>query len=100
MRYFFCKLIPPRSSFMSDITPAETRLMQEHGQYWRGLMSEGNVVAFGPVADPNGPFGIAVVRLADGADVRLLTDSDPVIKANAGFSFEIFPMPQAVHPAF
>lgn len=100
MRYFFCKLLPPRPSFMSDITPAETRLMQEHSQYWRGLMAEGNVVAFGPVADPNGGFGIAVVRLADGADVKLLADSDPVIKANAGFRFEILPMPQAVHPAF
>lgn len=85
---------------MADITPDETKLMQEYGQYWRRLMAEGHVVAFGPVAKPSGAFGIAVVRLADGVDVKLLTDSDPVIKANAGFSFETFPMPQAVHPAF
>jgi uncharacterized protein len=100
MRYFFCRLLPPRPSFMADITPVETALMQEHGKYWRGLMDKGMVVAFGPVADPKGVFGIAVVRIEDGADVHQLTDNDPVIKADAGFSFEISSMPQVVHPAF
>ncbi|MDE2234994.1 MAG: hypothetical protein KGK44_05525 [Gammaproteobacteria bacterium] len=98
MRYFFCKLHPPRPNFMSDITAAETELMQAHSLYWRGLMAKGLVLAFGPVADPKGGFGIAVVRLADGADARPLADNDPVIRANAGFRFEIHPMPNLLHP--
>ncbi len=100
MRYFFFKLIGPRPSFPADITPPEMKLMQEHGQYWRAQMAQGKVVAFGPVADPKGAFGVAIVRLEDGVDPKSLTDGDPVIKANAGFSFDIYPMLQAVHPAF
>jgi len=100
MRYFFYKLIGPRPSFPADMTPAERQLMQEHGQYWRGQMAQGKVVAFGPVADPKGVFGVAIVRLEDGTDPKSLVDGDPVIKAAAGFSFDIYPMPQAVHPEF
>ncbi|HET7651241.1 MAG TPA: YciI family protein [Gammaproteobacteria bacterium] len=100
MRYYFCKLLPPRPTFMADITPAETALMQEHGRYWRGVMSQGKVVAFGPVADPKGAFGVAIVRLQDDTDITSLTDHDPVILANAGFRFEILAMPQLVHPEF
>jgi len=100
MQYFFCKLIPPRATFMQDITPAESSLMRQHGQYWRERMAEGKVVAFGPVADPKGGFGIAVIRLEDGAGITALTDNDPVIRAQAGFSFEVNIMPQAVHPEF
>ena len=98
MRYFFYRLNPPRPSFMMDITPAEAGLMQAHGLYWRGLMAKGMVLAFGPVADPKGTFGIAVVQLEDGTDARLLADNDPVIKSNSGFSFEIHPMPQLLYP--
>lgn len=100
MRYFFCRLLPPRPTFMADITQVEMALMQEHGRYWRGVMLDGKVVAFGPVADPKGAFGVAIVRLKDNTDISSLTDNDPVILANAGFSFEILAMPQLVHPEF
>jgi hypothetical protein len=36
--YFFFKLIPPRSTFPADITPAEAQLMERHVAYWRGFM--------------------------------------------------------------
>ncbi len=98
MRYFFYKLYPPRPGFMSDMTAAETKLMQAHALYWRGLMDKGLVLAFGPVADPKGGFGIAVVRVEDGADVHSLADNDPVIKTNAGFRFELHPMPKLLYP--
>jgi len=62
-------------------------------------MAKGMVLAFGPVADPKGAYGIAVVQLENGADTLPLADNDPVIKANAGFSFEIHPMPQLLHPS-
>lgn len=57
------------------------------------------MLAFGPVADPKGAYGIAVAQLENGADTLPLADNDPVIKANAGFSFEIHPMPQLRHPS-
>lgn len=99
MRYFFYRLNSPRPSFPADITPTEAQLMQAHALYWRGLMAKGMVLAFGPVADPKGAFGIAVVRLEDGVDQQTLAANDPVSKADIGFSFDIFPMPQLLHPS-
>ncbi len=83
---------------MKDMTDKERRLMQEHVAYWRGLMAEGKVIAFGPVADPKWPYGIALLRLRDDADPQTLGADDPTILADAGFRFEIYPMPSVVLP--
>lgn len=98
MNYFLYKLNPPRPTFPADMTPAEGKLMQEHSAYWRDLMKKGLVVAFGPVADPKGGYGIAIVQLQDNSDANTLGANDPVIKANAGFNFEAHPMPRVVLP--
>ena len=83
---------------MQDVTPAETLLMQEHGVYWRQRVAEGQVVVFGPVADPSGPYGLAIIRLEDGEDPLSFGQQDPAIKAKAGFTFTVSVMPQAVLP--
>lgn len=98
MDYFLYRLIPPRPGFLLDMTPAERALMQEHSGYWRGLMDRGSVLAFGPVADPSGPYGIALIQLEPGADISGLGAHDPAIKANVGFGFELHPMPSLVLP--
>ena len=98
MNYFLYKLNPPRLSFPADMTPAERTLMQEHAVYWRGLMQNGWVIAFGPVADSKGAYGIAILRLEDGSNANPLCANDPVIRADAGFSFELHPMPSVVFP--
>ncbi|MDE2156844.1 MAG: hypothetical protein KGJ32_13285 [Xanthomonadaceae bacterium] len=98
MNYFLYKLNTPRATFPADITPVEMELMQEHATYWRDLMNKGLVVAFGPVADPKGPYGIAIFRLQDSSGADTLGANDPVIKANVGFNFEVHPMPSVVLP--
>lgn len=70
--------------------------MQAHAQYWTGLLNEGTAVAFGPVADPRGVYGIAIIEAAPGRDVTGLAANDPVIKGDLGFSFEVHPMLSAV----
>jgi uncharacterized protein YciI len=97
MTYFLYKLLPPRRTFMVDMTPAERALMQEHAAYWRSLMAQDLVIAFGPVADPNGPHGVAIFRADSAAEAERLASDDPVIRANAGFRFEVHPMPSVVH---
>lgn len=99
MKYFLYKLIPLRPAFPADMTPAEAKLMQGHSAYWRHLMDKGLVVIFGPVSDPKGADGIAVVQLEDDADANVLGTNDPTIKANVGFKFEVYSMPQVVLPA-
>jgi uncharacterized protein len=96
MKAFFCKLIPPRPSFPSDITPAEAHLMRQHVGYWTDQLSKGCVLVFGPVADPAGSYGIAVIERESEAEARELATNDPVIQANAGFAFELHSMPQYV----
>ncbi len=96
MKYFFCKLLPPRADFVQTITPQERQLMQDHTAYWHAVMDRGQIAVFGLVADPNGAFGMGVLTLQDNGDPRALTSEDPTIKANVGFRYEIYPMPNAV----
>lgn len=99
MKTFFCKLIPPRPTFTQDMSELEAKLMQEHAAYWKGWMDKGQVVAFGLVADPAGPYGMGIVEVENDADVHRFTAGDPVIKAGRGFRYDIHPMPRgALHP--
>ena len=98
MKFYVLKLLPPRPTFVADMTAEERQLMQAHSAYWSALMAQGKVVIFGPVADPAGPYGLAVVRLEEEVDPRSLCSDDPVIKAEKGFRFEVSPMLRAVVP--
>jgi uncharacterized protein YndB with AHSA1/START domain len=96
-QYFLYRLLPPRTSFMQDLTADDRDLMRIHSVYWRGKLAEGKIIAFGPVADPAGGWGMGLLRVSDAAEVEGLTSNDPAILADKGFRFEVFPMPQAVH---
>jgi uncharacterized protein YciI len=96
MRYYFCKLIPPRPTFQQDMTEGERALMMRHVAYWTELAQRGVAVAFGPVADPSGGYGIGIVELDDEADVNELERNDPTIESGLGFKYEVRPMLQAV----
>jgi len=98
MKYFFCKLIPPRATFAQDMTPAEQALMGQHVAYWQDLMEKQKALAFGPVADPRGGYGIAIIAASNDAEMETLRDNDPTIKANKGFRFEALSMPRLMSP--
>ena len=95
MSYFLYKLIPPRPTFIQDMTAAEAQVMGEHGLYWSGLAGSGIAVVFGPVLDPAGGWGMAVVDTKDEGEARVLGVNDPAIQSGRGFRFEIYPMPRA-----
>src|ERR1700742_4351901 len=94
--FFVCRLLPPRASFLADMTEEERALMQAHGLYWRERMAEGKVIVFGPVADPKGPWGLGVVRVSSEAELKAFEQGDPVVKANRGFRYESLPMVRAI----
>jgi uncharacterized protein YciI len=59
----------------------------------RGL----KVFALGPVADPGGMFGIAVIEAGDMAAAQGLASNDPAVRsAEYGFQYELHPMPRGV----
>jgi uncharacterized protein YndB with AHSA1/START domain/uncharacterized protein YciI len=90
--YFMMRLLPPRPTFMQDMTADERAIMMAHSQYWRGLLAEGKVVAFGPVGGAHGGFGLGLVQAADEAALAVLQAADPAIQANVGLRYENAPM--------
>jgi uncharacterized protein YndB with AHSA1/START domain/uncharacterized protein YciI len=95
-KYFFCRLIAPRSSFAMDMNEGERAVMQAHAKYWHGLLQAGSVLAFGPVGDPKGPWGLGIVRAADEATAHALEAADPAILSGRGFRYELLPIIQLV----
>jgi hypothetical protein len=70
----------------------ERAVMDAHFGYWGELLACGEVIAIGPVADPNGPYGIGIVLAADLAGAEIVRDGDPAMRSPFGFRTEIAPM--------
>jgi uncharacterized protein YndB with AHSA1/START domain len=96
-RFFLCRLLPSRPTFMLDMTADERAIMQAHGNYWRGKLAEGHVIAFGPVADPAGGWGVGIVAVRDEAELRTFQNEDPAIQSKIGLRYEALPMLTAVY---
>ncbi|MDQ3778900.1 MAG: YciI family protein [Actinomycetota bacterium] len=96
MAHFLYRLIPPRPTFPADLTEAEGAIMQEHFGYWVKLAEDGRAVVYGPVMDPEGTYGIAVLEVDEVEEARQIAENDPAIGSDAGFGFEVHPMPDTI----
>lgn len=94
--YFVVKLLPPRPSFMTDMTSDEQAIMGAHVGYWTQLLNQGNAVVFGPVADPAEPHGLGVLVVQSEAELAGILAKDPAILAQKGFVHVTTPMLQAI----
>jgi hypothetical protein len=94
---FLFRLIPPRADFAQTMTPDEQRAMAEHMDYWRQLLRDGRVVVYGPVADPEGVWGMGVLRAAHRAEVLEIGNRDPSIMAGVN-TFEVFEIMGGITP--
>lgn len=94
-RFFLVRLIAPRPTFPQDMTAEEGAAMGEHAAYWRRRLEAGEVIVFGPVADPKGAWGLGVVRATDETAVRAFEAADPAV-SKLGMHYEILPMMTAV----
>jgi uncharacterized protein YndB with AHSA1/START domain len=95
LRYFVCRLLP-RATFALDMNAEEADVMRQHASYWKGLLDQGAAVVFGPVADPEGPWGLGVVRAPSEEKLCAMRDADPAILSKRGFRYEVLPMMRAV----
>lgn len=86
---FLFRLIPPRADFAQTMTDAERKTMADHLTYWEQLMADGKVLVYGPVADPEGVWGMGVMRVADRAEVLEIGERDPSVSAGLN-TFEVF----------
>jgi uncharacterized protein len=94
---FLLQLRAPRPTFAFDLTDAERALMGEHAAYWLGN-HEAALVAFGPVLDPAGSWGLAVVEAGSIDEVRGWADADPAVTSGM-CTYEVHPMgPSHIRP--
>ncbi len=91
MTTFFFKLIPPRPTLGDTMTPGERAIMNRHVAYWTEKQKQGKVPAFGPVFDPTGSYGIAVVAVEAEEEAWALRAGDPVVTSGL-FREDIYPM--------
>ncbi|AFM15423.1 hypothetical protein Mycch_0605 [Mycolicibacterium chubuense NBB4] len=78
---FLFRLIPPRPDFAQTMTDVEQQAMAQHMTYWETLLAAGRVVVYGPVADPEGVWGLGVLRAGDRAEALAIADADPSVVA-------------------
>jgi uncharacterized protein len=95
MSHFLYRLIPPRPTFDRDMSEAEAAIMGQHVTYWQEQIERGTAIVFGPVADPAGAWGLAVVDTDSEEDVRALGLADPAVTSQVT-RFEVYAMPGAV----
>ena len=87
--HFFLKLVPPRPTFTIDMTNEERIVMKQHVSYWKPYVDNGLVLVLGPVLDPKGGYGIAIVGVDDETQLETLITNDPTNGLN---TYEIYPM--------
>jgi hypothetical protein len=92
MKPFLYRLLPPRPSFPQDMTPEEAAIMHAHSVYLRGLAANGEAVAFGPVLDPKGAWGVGIFQVASAERMDEIARNDPAIMSGRGFAYEVLPM--------
>jgi uncharacterized protein len=95
MGHFVYKLVPPRPTFDNDMSDDEAAAMGRHAGYWQERLAEGRVVVFGPVSDPSGTWGLAVVEAETADEVRALGAADPAVRSGM-CTFEVLPMAVAI----
>jgi uncharacterized protein YciI len=69
--------------------------MAEHVAYWSRLTDDGTAIVFGPVQDPAGSWGLAVVEARDESEVRALGERDPAVTSSLA-RFEVCSMMGAI----
>jgi len=89
------KFVSHKPDLPVSMTEHEATVMHEHVAYWKTLLEKGTAVAFGPVLDPAGAWGIAIVDADSADEVAAIRAGDPVIREDLG-TIEFYPMPGAV----
>jgi uncharacterized protein YciI len=93
--FFLYKLIPPRPTFDADMSDGEAAVMGQHVDYWKKLTERGTAVVFGPVGDPAGVWGLAVIEVEDEGEARDLGLNDPAVTSGVA-TFETHAMPATI----
>ncbi len=98
MNWYLMQLLPPRPDFASTMSDAEQATMGRHVSYWSEHVRSGVALIFSPVADPEGDWGVAIVRADSRDDVERLKQADPAVTEGVG-RYNVFELPGAITAA-
>jgi uncharacterized protein len=79
MTTFVFRLKAPRPTFALDMTDEEREIMGRHAAHWQPFIDSGQMVAFGPVLDTTGSWGLGVIETEDEEELRAFTERDPAV---------------------
>ena len=94
-RHYLIMYRPPRSTFVDDISPQESLIIEKHFDYLKDLHGKDIAIFVGRVADAR--FGIAVIKAADETEAQSLMENDPAIKHDV-FKGEVLEFRVALPP--
>ncbi len=60
--------------------------MIRHVEYWTGIAKQGKAIAFGPVIEKTGPYGILVAKFDSEDELKAALANDPA-KTVFGYSW-------------
>ena len=92
-QFYAVYLNPVRPDFASTMSETERAVMLEHIAYWKEIMNQGKVYAFGPVMDPKEVYGLGVVAVENEEELKSIIAKDPAGTIN---KYEYFPMKAVV----
>jgi uncharacterized protein YciI len=75
--YFLFKFMP-RPDFRETMTDTEAAVMADHVAYWQALADKGTALVVGPVDDPAGAWGMAVIEVDSADQADAIMADDPV----------------------
>jgi uncharacterized protein YciI len=93
---FLYRLLPPRPGFPQDMSPEEAEVMNRHLGYWQDLLDREVALAFGPVLDTDGTWGLGLLDIDDEQAARAVGEQDPAVQSGT-CTYEVVPM-QLVRP--
>jgi uncharacterized protein len=73
------------------MSPAEAEVMERHVAYWHDLLQREVALVFGPVLDPEEPWGLGVLALDDERSAREIGEGDPAVQSGT-CTYEVVPM--------
>ena len=88
---FLYRLLPPRPTFPADMSSEEGMVMQRHSAYWQDLLERRIALAYGPVLDPRGSWGLGLLEVDDEDRARDIGEADPAV-ASRVCTYEVLPV--------
>lgn len=91
--YFFVRTKTHRPDFSTTMTEQEREVMMNHIGYLSQYAAKGVAIAFGPVLDPKGVYGVGIYETDSVEQMQEILNNDP---GKDLLECEMFLMPQLV----